>query len=173
MGLGPEKTSRRRVQIVFFEDGLPSPTLNDLPPRPVDEDESVTQHVLDYSIKPTTPPDTANAPTLSPLSSATPTSLPKVTHQPVSAPTPHPRITERPPGRGMNRSSASTARAQDEPADIDEDEEDEDANDGSDEDADSPARPIHDVSYVPSYPSKSTRSGLIRNVRGGGNSYVG
>jgi len=47
--------------------------------------------------------------------------------------------------------------------------EDEDANDGSDEDADSPARPIHDVSYVPSYPSKSTRSGLIRNG-GGGNS---
>jgi len=70
----------------------------------------------------------------------------------------------------MNRSAASTARAQDEPADIDEDEEDEDANHGSDEDADSPARPIHDVSYVPSYPSKSTRSVLIRNGRGGGNS---
>ena len=28
--------------IIFFEDSLPSPTLNDLPPRPVDEDESVT-----------------------------------------------------------------------------------------------------------------------------------
>jgi len=28
--------------IVFFEDSLPSPTLNELPPRPVDEDESVT-----------------------------------------------------------------------------------------------------------------------------------
>ena len=61
----------------------------------------------------------------------------------------------------MNRPVAPTARAQDEPADIDE--EDEDADDRSDEDADSPARPIHDVSYVPSYPSKSTRSGLIRN----------
>ena len=38
---------KRRVvaesrDIVFFEDGLPSPTLKDLPPRPVDEDESVT-----------------------------------------------------------------------------------------------------------------------------------
>ena len=38
---------KRRVvaesrDIVFFEDGLPPPTLNDLPPRPVDEDESVT-----------------------------------------------------------------------------------------------------------------------------------
>jgi len=42
--------------IVFFEDGLPSPTLNDPPPRPVDEDESVAQPVLDRSIKPTTPP---------------------------------------------------------------------------------------------------------------------
>jgi len=71
----------------------------------------------------------------------------------------------------MNRSAASTARAQDEPADIDEDE-DEDANDGSDEDADSPARPIHDVSYVPSYPSQSTRSGLIRNGGGGNRSMV-
>jgi len=37
------------------------------------------------------------------------------------------------------------------------------------EDADSPARPNHDVSYLPSYPLKSTRSGLIRNG-GGGNS---
>jgi len=43
----------------------------------------------------------------------------------------------------MNRSAAPTARAQDEPADIDEDEGDEDKNDGSDEDTDSPARPIH------------------------------
>ena len=42
------------------------PTLNDLPPRPVDENESVTQPVLDHSIKPTTPPDAANASTLSP-----------------------------------------------------------------------------------------------------------
>ena len=36
---------KRRVvaeHCVFFEDGLPSPTLNDLPPRPVDEDKSVT-----------------------------------------------------------------------------------------------------------------------------------
>jgi len=144
--------------IVFFlRTACHRPISNDLPPRPVDEDESVIQPVLDNSIKPTPPPDAANAPTLSPLSAATPKSLPEVTHQPVSAPTPHPRITVRPPGRGMNRSAASTERAQDEPADIDEDEEDEDANDGSDEDADSPARPIHDVSYVPHYPSKSTR----------------
>ena len=153
-----------------FEDSLPSPTLNVLPPRPVDEDESVTRPVFDHSIKPTTPLDAANAPTLSPLSATTPTPLPGVTRQPVSAPTPHRRITIRLPGRGMNRSAASTARVQNEPADIDEDEEDEHANDGSDEDADSPARPIHDVSYVPSSPSKSMRSGLIRNGGGGGNS---
>ena len=112
---------------------------------PVDEGESVTQPVLDHSIIATTPPDVANAPTLSPTSAATPTALPEVTHQPVSAPIPHRRITIRLPGRGMNRPAAPTARAQDEPADIDEDDEDEDANDGSDEDADSPARPIHDV----------------------------
>ena len=67
----------------------------------------------------------------------------------------------------MNRSTAPTARAQDEPTDIDEErEEDEGTEDGSDEGADSPARTIHDVLSVPNYPSKSTRSGLIRN--GGG-----
>jgi len=69
----------------------------------------------------------------------------------------------------MNRPAASTARAQAEPADIDEDEKDEDADDGPDEDADPPARLIHDVSYVPSYLSKSTRSDLIRSGGGGGN----
>jgi len=37
------------TDVVFF-DVLPSPTLNDLPPRPVDEGESVTQPVLDHSI---------------------------------------------------------------------------------------------------------------------------
>jgi len=49
----------------------------------------------------------------------------------------------------MNRSAAPTARVQDEPADIGE----------GDEDADSPARPIHDVSCVLNYPSKLTCSG--------------
>jgi len=73
--------------------------------------------------------------------------------------------------RGMNRSAASTARVQNEPADIGEDE-DEYATDRSDEDADSPARPIHDVSYVPSYPSKSMSSGLIRNGGGGNNAIL-
>ena len=68
----------------------------------------------------------------------------------------------------MNRPAGPTARAQDEAADIDE--VDQDANDGSDEDADSSVRLIHDVSYVPSYPSKLTGSGLIRSGGGGGNS---
>ena len=128
-----------------------SPTLNDQPPRPVDEDESVPQPILNHSIKPTTPPDAANAPVLSPSSAAAPTALSKVTQQSVSAPIPLPRITTRLPGRGMNTPAAPPARAQDEPADIDEDEEDEDPIDESDEDADSPAHPIHNVSYVPSY----------------------
>jgi len=69
------------------------------------------------------------------------------------------------PTRARDEQASCTYRASS--ADI---EEDEGANDGSDEDADSPARPIYDVSYVLSYPSKSTRSGLIRNGGGGGNS---
>jgi len=84
-GTGKDELSPSPKKLIFFEDGLTSPTLNDLPPWPVDEDGSVTQPVLDHSIKPTTPPDTANAPTLSRLCAATPTSLPEVTHQPVSA----------------------------------------------------------------------------------------
>ena len=71
---------KRRVvvesrDIGFFEDDLPSPTLNDLPPRPVDEGEPVTQPVLDHSIKPTMQPDAANAPALSPRTAPTSTAL--------------------------------------------------------------------------------------------------
>jgi len=102
---------KRRVvvesrNIIFFVDGLLSPTLNDLPPRPVDEDGSTAQLVLDHSIKPTTPPHATNAPALSPLSAATPTALPEVKQQLVSVPTPHTCITMRLPGRGMNRPAA-------------------------------------------------------------------
>ena len=46
----------------------------------------------------------------------------------------------------MNRQTAPTAHAQDEPANTDEDE-----GDGSDEDADSPACLIYDISYIPLY----------------------
>jgi len=146
--------------IIFFEEGLPSPTLNNPPLRPVDEDEQVTPPTLDHNTSPTTPPDAANVPAAPPPYVATPVALPEVTHKPESAPIPLPRITIRLPGRGMIRTVTHTAQAQDKPADID----DEDADGASDEDAVPPVRPIHDVSYVPSYPSKSTRSGLIRNV---------
>ena len=142
--------------IVFFEEGLPSPTLNDPPLRPVDEDEQVTPPTLDHNTSPTTPPDAANVPAAPPPYAATPVALPEVMHEPESAPIPRPRITMRLPGRRMNRTVIPTAQAQDEPADIDENE---DADDVSDEYGDSPARPIHDVSYVPNNPSKSTCSG--------------
>ena len=69
-------------------------------PGPSTENESVTQPVPNHSIKPTTPPDAANASTLSPLSATTPTALPEVTYQPVSAATPHRRIAIRYPGAG-------------------------------------------------------------------------
>jgi len=158
-------TPKRQVagksrEIVFFVDGLPSRTLNDLPPQPVDEGESVTQPVLDHHIRLTMLPMHPHSP-----------------HCPRQRPRPYQRPPRRlyrrrhpiraspyPPGRGMNSQTAPTAQTQDEPADTDEDDEDED--DGSDEDANSPACPIHDISCIPNYPSKSTASGLIRN--GGG-----
>jgi len=115
--LRPEKTSCRRVQIIVSLRTACRRPLSMIYRRPVDENESVTQPVPDHSIKPTTPPDAANAPTLSPLSATTSTALPEVTHRPVSAPTPHRRITIRLPGRGMNESAASTERPQDERAD--------------------------------------------------------
>ena len=142
---------------------MPSPTLDDPPLRPVDEDEQVTPPTLDHNTSPTTPPDTANVWAAPPLYVATPMPLPEVTPEPVSVPTPHLRITIRLPGRGMNRTVAPTARTQDDPIDID----DEDADGAANEDAVPPVRPIHDILYVPSYPSKSTCSGLIRNGGGG------
>jgi len=132
---------------------LPSPTLNDPLLRPVDEDEQVIPPTFDHNTSPTTPPDAANVPAAPPPYVATPVALPEVTHEPAPAPTPHPRITIRLPGRGMNRTVAPTAQAQDEPADID-------------EDAIPPVHPIHDVSYVPTYPSKSTRSASFAMVEG-------
>jgi len=75
---------------------LPSPTLDDITPWPVYGDESVTQPILDHSIKPITLPDAANAPVLLPPYAATPTRLPEVTLQPVSVPIP-PHVTIRLP----------------------------------------------------------------------------
>jgi len=60
-----------------FEDSLPSPTLNDLPPRSVDEDESVTQPALDHRVSSRRRRQTLP---MRPPSAATPTALPKVTH---------------------------------------------------------------------------------------------
>jgi len=166
---------KRRVvaesrDIVFFEDGLPSPTLNDLPTparrrgrvsntactRPQYQADDAARHRQCAHIVPAV---RSNAHDLA------------GGHAPASIGANTTSAHHRTPTRARGEQVSCIYRASlDKPADIDEDEEDEDANNGSDEDADSPARLIHDVSYVLSYPSKSTRSVLIRNGRGGGNS---
>ena len=52
---------KRRVvvesrDLVFVEDGLPPPTLNDSRPQPIDEDEPTTQPALGHTTEPTTLP---------------------------------------------------------------------------------------------------------------------
>jgi len=148
-----------------FFDGLLSPILNDLPPRPADEDEQVTQPVLDHGIKPTTPPDAARCCQCT-------RAVPTICRNAHGLTRGHALACI-----GANSSSAhhhTPTRGQlhlpRELRTSPQISEDEDTNDGSNEDANSPARPIHDVSYLPSYPSESTSLGLIRNGRGGGNS---
>jgi len=136
---------KRRVvvesrDILFFEDGLPPPTLGKSHPQHDDEDNPVVQPPPEHVVERPTPPTLPTPPTV-----PGPTSPPTETttdHAPTQ--TPHPRITIRLPGRLMNRSHVEAH----------EDEPDE--------------RPVHDVSYVPDYPERSTRSGLTRNRRGGG-----
>ena len=74
--------------LVFFEDGLPPPTLNDSHPQPADEDEPTTQPALDHTTEPTTLPAVPDppAPTL-PLKAS-----PRATHDNGPTTTPHPRI---------------------------------------------------------------------------------
>jgi len=58
---------------------------------------------------------------------------------------------------------APTAQTQDDPIDIN----DKDTDGTANKDAVPPVHPIHNILYVPSYPSKSTCSGLIRSGGGG------
>jgi transposase InsO family protein len=103
---------KRRVvlesrDVVFFEDGLPPPTLNNLSSQLVDDDEPVTQPVPKPIIEPATSPDAVNA---SAPPATAPTTLPEAAPESLPTPTPYPRITIRLPGRGMNRPGVSTVQ---------------------------------------------------------------
>ena len=95
---------KRRVvvkckDLVFFEDGLPPPTLNDSRPQLIDEDEPTTQHALDHITEPTTPPAASDppAPTLSFTAST------EATHDNGPTTTPYPRVIICLPERLMKR----------------------------------------------------------------------
>ena len=100
---------KRRVvveskDIVFFEDGLPPPTLNEARLQQNDADEPVAQPAPDHILEPPTPPDVPPTPqpTTTPhIAEATPDPAPDLTT--TSDPTPQPRIVVRLPGRWMNR----------------------------------------------------------------------
>jgi len=154
--------------VVFFEDGLPPPTLNESHQQSADADEAVIQPAPDFSVDPPTPPAAHPAP-MPPTTPAQPMEPPasQVTMPDDAAtPSPHPRITIRLPGRLMTQPRARVA---------DDDDSDDsgpggesDGLDGSGGGTRSPVHPVHDVSHVPDYPARSLRSGLRRNGGGGG-----
>ena len=95
---------KRRVvveskDLVFFDDGLPPPTLNDSRSQLIDEDEPTTQPALDHITEPTTLPAASDlpAPTL-PFTAST-----EATHNNGPTTTPYPRIIIRLPERLMKR----------------------------------------------------------------------
>ena len=167
---------KRRVvveskDIVFFEDGLPPPTLNEARLQQNDADEPVAQPAPDHILEPPTPPDVPPTPqpTTTPhIAEATPDPAPDLTT--TSDPTPQPRIVVRLPGRWMNRPDAHPAQAHGDSSARNDDDESE--QDESDEEANAPTRPVHDVSYVPDFPVRTTRSGLKRDGGGGGSTML-
>ena len=108
--------SKRQVvgsrDIIFF-DTLPSPTLNDLPPPPADEGESVTQPVLDHTIRLAMQPMHLRSPHCPRRRDAHGHTRGHAgAYIAASTPSAH---TLHLPGRGMNSQTAPTAYTQDEP----------------------------------------------------------
>ena len=144
--------------VVFFEEGLPSSPLH-LSTQD-DDDDPMTQQPPEQSNK-SVPIDT-NQPR-EPAPAPAPPTTTTMTQQPVPTPEPQERLVVRLPGRYMNRPSTQHLS-------------DHEENDGADtspssdddtDDEDQPTRPRHDVSHVPDYPMRTTRSGLRRDGGGG------
>ena len=142
--------------ITFYEDGLPPPTYRELATQADDADEPVI-HAPIPSPADFMPPTVAQAPVL-PVPPVTTT----VAHpEPLSTEQGHPRVVVRLPGRYMDVADRRSApmgggRTADDSDD-----------DGSGDGDSPPERPIHDVSYVPDYPTRSLRSGRLRDGGGG------
>ena len=142
--------------VVFFEDGLPSPPLHSSPMPNDDDDQAIIQQPPDHLRKPT--PVNAKQPheQLQRLTTTT-----TMTQDPAPTLEPQQHLTVRLPGRYMDHPSAQQAPIPDES-------ESADTLTSSDED-DGPPQPQFDVSYVPDYPLKMTRLGFKRNGGRGAN----
>ena len=137
--------------VVFFEDGLPSPPLHSSPMPNDNDDQAIVQQPPDHLCEPM--PVNAKQPHKQLQQSTTMTTT--MTQDPVPTPEPQQRLTVRLPGHYMDRPSAQQALIPDES-------ESADTLTSSDED-DSPPQPQFDMSYVPDYPLKMTHSGFKRN----------
>ena len=144
--------------VVFFEEGLPSTPLH-LSTQD-DDDVPTTQQPPEQSNK--LMPTDMNQP-CEPAQAPRPPMTTTMTQQPVPTPEPQERLVVRLPGRHMNRPSTQHPsdhkenNSADTPPSSDDDTNDEEE----------PTWPRHDVSHVPDYPMKTTRSGLRHDGRGG------
>jgi len=144
--------------VVFFEDGLPPPTLNESHQQSADADKAVIQPAPDFSVDPPTPPAAHPAPTppTTPAQPLEPPALQVATPDDAATPSPHPRITIRLPGRLMTQPRT------------DDDDSDDSGPGGESDGLDGSVHPVHNVSHVPDYPARLLRSGLRRDGGGGG-----
>ena len=132
--------------VTFYEDGLPLPTYRELAAQADDIDEPVMQvpasEPMPHTVAPPAPP--------APEPASTTVAHPEATQG-------HPRLVVRLPGKYMDTSARRTAP-------MDGGQAADDSGNDDDGDGDSPpVRPIHDVSHVPDYPTRSLRSGRLRD----------
>ena len=144
--------------VVFFEEGLPSTPLH-LSTQD-DDNDPMTQQLLEQSNK--LVPTDMNQP-CKPVQAPMPPTTMTMTQQPVPTPEPQERLVVRLPGRHMN--SPSTQHPLDHKENNSADTPP--SSDDDTDDKEEPTRPRHDVSHVPDYPIRTTRSGLRRDGRGG------
>ena len=137
--------------VVFFEDGLPSPPLHSSLTPNDDDDQAIVQQPPDHLRKPT--PVNTKQPHKQLQQLMTTTMM--TTQDPAPTPEPQQCLTMRLPGRYMDCPSAQQAPIPDES-------ESADTLTSSNED-DSPPQPRFDMSYVLDYPLKTTCSGFKRN----------
>ena len=150
--------------IVFFEDGLPQPTLGEL--QSTDADEPTAHPVpIDVAVPLM---QLTSALQVAPKPVSLSTVPPAVAFDHVPMMTSHPCLTICLPGRQMNEPPADDhSKSLGDGQPHGHDGSGSDGHDDSGDDTDSPMCPVNDVSFIPDYPARSTHSSLMRYGGGG------